>query len=313
MIRTPRGLAAAVTVCAVAFATAACSSSSDTASSDAASTGPAPSASVTGSAAPLYDQLPAAIQDKGSIVLGSAIDYPPFEYYAEDGTTLQGFETELMAKVSDQLGVPFEWTNASFDTLFSGLESERYDIVMGAVNDTPEREEKFDFVDYMISSQAFVTKAGNDAGITTEDDLCGKSIAAVTGGVQIDYLNARSETCVTDGEEPIDVLSFDGNSGEQSAVRSGQADAMLEGYATAVTFAEESDGKLEVVPDLQVAESYYGVVVPKGSPDLRDALLAAWTEVIDSGDYQDILDEADLGDIALDAPVVNGATSAPQS
>jgi polar amino acid transport system substrate-binding protein len=55
--------------------------------------------------APLFNELPKDIQDAGKIVIGSSIDYPPFEYYAEDGKTLQGFEPELAAELEKKLGV----------------------------------------------------------------------------------------------------------------------------------------------------------------------------------------------------------------
>jgi polar amino acid transport system substrate-binding protein len=259
------------------------------------------------SAAPLFDQLPSDIQDAGTIVIGSSIDYPPFEYYAEDGTTLKGFEPELADALSEQLGVTFTWENASFDTLFTALRSGRYDIVYGAVNDTAEREQTFDFVTYLQSSQALVTTTENPAGIATQDDLCGTSIAIVRGGVQGDILEALSAGCADAGKDPIEVLPFDGNSGEQLAVKQGQADAMLENYPTAAVFAQESDGELAIVPDLQLSPQYFGMVVPKDQTELRDALQQGWQAIIDNGDYGRVLDEYGLSDIALDEAGINQA------
>ncbi len=259
------------------------------------------------SSAPLFDQLPEDIQQAGQITIGSSIDYPPFESYAEDGTTLQGFEVELATALEEQLGVTFDWQNASFDTLFTALRSGRYDIVYGAVNDTPEREQTFDFVTYLQSSQALVTAAGNPAGIVTEDDLCGLSIAIVRGGVQGDILDAQSTACTAAGNEPVNVLPFDGNSGEQLAVKQGQADAMLENYPTAAVFAPESDGDLEIVPDLQLSPQFFGMVVPKDQTELRDVLQQAWQAIIDDGSYAQVLDGYDLSDIAVEEAGINQA------
>src|SRR5690348_3819572 len=139
--------------------------------------------------APLFSALPEAIQQSGTITVGSSIDYPPFESYAADGKTLQGFEPELAVELEKKLGVKFQWNNANFDTLFSALRGNRYNIVYGAVNDTAEREKTFDFVDYLQSSQAFVVGKGNPQGIKTVDDLCGKAVAAVRGGVQEQFLH----------------------------------------------------------------------------------------------------------------------------
>lgn len=255
--------------------------------------------------APLYDDLPENIRKAGTIKLGSAIDYPPFESYEEDGKTLKGFEVDLSRALEKELGVPFTWNNAGFDSLLPSLTSGRYDIVYGAVNDTAERRKSFDFVDYLRSSQAFVSQPGNPKGIKTPDDLCGKAIAAVRGGVQAEYLEKRSGECTKAGKPKVDVLTFDGNSGEQLAVRQGRAAAMLENYPTAVTFAKESEGALELVPNLQVEKAYFGMVLPKDNTELRDALAKAWQEIIDNGEYGKVLAKWQLGDIALKKALVN--------
>jgi polar amino acid transport system substrate-binding protein len=259
--------------------------------------------------APLFGELPSSIQQAGTISVGSSIDYPPFESYAADGKTLQGFEPELAAELEKQLGVKFQWNNANFDTLFSALRGNRYGIVYGAVNDTAEREKTFDFVDYLQSSQAFVAGKGNPQNIKTVDDLCGKAIAAVRGGVQEQFLRNQSTTCTDQGKGPIDVLTFDGNSGEQLAVKQGRAAALLENYPTAVAFAKDSNGEMELVPNLKVATSYYGMVVNKRDTQLRDALQKAWQAIMDDGSYQKVLEKWGLADIAIKKATINAAGS----
>jgi polar amino acid transport system substrate-binding protein len=260
--------------------------------------------SVDKSAA-LYQQLPASVRKAGTINIGSSVDYPPFEYYEEDGKTLKGFEVELADLLEGELGVPFTWNNAGFDTLLPALSSDRYDLIYGAVNDTAEREQDYDFVYYLQSSQGFVTQAGNPEGITTVEDLCGQPIAAVRGGIQAEFLETQSATCEKDGNDKIDVLTFDGNAQEQLAVRQGKAVALLENYPTAAVFASESDGVLELVDGLQVEQQFFGMVLPKDSTDLRDALVKAWQAVIDDGSYDKVLKKWNLDDIAISEAGVN--------
>jgi polar amino acid transport system substrate-binding protein len=298
--RTVRKIATALACSGLLLLTAACGSDS---SADSGAKGKGDSS------APLYDQLPADIQSAGKIVIGSSIDYPPFEYYAADGTTLQGFEVELAKALEKQLGVTFDWQNASFDTLFTALRSGRYDIVYGATNDTKERQQTFDFVDYLQSSQGFVVAKGNPAGIKKIEDICGKKVAVVRGGIQAQFLDQQTTTCTDGGMKAITILPFDGNSGEQLAVKQGQADAMLENYPTAVTFAQESKGDLEVVPDLQVSKRFFGMVVPQDDTKLRDTLQKAWQAIIDDGSYGKVLDKWSLSAIALDKADVNAADS----
>lgn len=312
--RTTRAALAAVPLAGL-LALTGCGGSSNAANDGASATGTASGtdgASATGTgtgSAPLNAELPKEIRDAGTIQVGSSVDYPPFEYYAKDGKTLQGFEPELAALLEKQLGVTFTWNNASFDTLFSALKAGRYDLVYGATNDTAEREQSFDFVDYLQSSQGFVVAKGNPEGIKTVADLCGKNIAAVRGGVQAQFLDKQAQQCAADGKGKLTPMTFGGNADEQLAVKQGKAAAMLENFPTAAAFAKESDGKLELVPDLQVEKQFFGMVVPKDDTALRDTLVKAWNAIIEDGSYQKVLDKWDLGQIAVKKAGVNAVAS----
>lgn len=275
--------------------------------SDAGAT-PAAAGTSGGGAAKLFSRLPQQIQDAKTIQVGSSIDYPPFEYYDKDGKTQLGFETELAKLLEGKLGVTFTWNNASFDTLFSALRAGRYDLVYGATNDTAEREQAFDFVYYLKSSQGFVVAKGNPAGIKTEDDLCGKTIAAVRGGVQAQYLDAKAAECQSSGKGTLTPLLFAGNAEEQLALKQGKAQAMLENYPTAAAFAQESKGELEVL-DLQVSQRYYGMVLPKDNSALRDTLVAAWQQIIDDGSYGKVLKKWHLESIGITKAGINAVAT----
>jgi len=260
----------------------------------------------------LFHSLPANIQKSGKIVVGSAINYPPFENYGPDGKTLVGFEVELANALEQVLGVKFQWENAAFDTLFAALKAGRYDIVYGATNDTPEREKAFDMLDYVQASQGFVVGKGNPHNIRTVDDLCGKSVSAVTGGVQAQWLRGvASSNCTKNGKDPITVLTFADAAGEQLALREGKAAAMMENFPTAVVFARDSNGALELVPNLQVMKTYFAMVIPKSDPRLRDALQKGWDAIIQNGAYGKVLAKWGLSDLALPQSYVDGATTHP--
>lgn len=263
----------------------------------------------TDTSAPLYDKLPAKIKDAGTIQLGSSVDYPPFEYYEEDGKTLAGFEVELSKLLEKQLGVNFKWNNASFDTLLPALGTGRYDVVYGTTNDTAEREKSYDMVFYAKSWQGFVSKAGNPANIKSVDDMCGTSIAAVRGGIQQHYMDDKAKECVKNGKKNIKVLALEGNAEEQLAVRQGKADALIENYPSARNFAEKSDGKLEVIEGMEAMPTFVAMVLPKSSKQLRDTLVEAWQAIIDDGSYKKILSKWKLGDLAIDKAGVNAIES----
>ncbi|MCZ9341639.1 transporter substrate-binding domain-containing protein, partial [Streptomyces sp. TRM76130] len=100
-------------------------------------------ATTSSGSAPLADKLPQAIRDKGVIKVGSDIAYAPVEFKDDSGKTV-GIDPDLAEAMGEQLGVTFEFENATFDTLIGGLAAKRYDIAMSAMTDTKERQEGID-------------------------------------------------------------------------------------------------------------------------------------------------------------------------
>jgi polar amino acid transport system substrate-binding protein len=277
--------------------------SSSGAAGESASAGDGTTRGSVDEQAPLYDALPDRIKEQQSIVLGSSIAYPPYEYFAEDGTTLLGFEPELSDALSSQLGVPFEWQDVGYDTLFTGLDSKRYDILWVGTNDTPEREETYDFVDYLESASGYVVPAGNPEGLRAPDDLCGKTVAVARGSLQESFLTEQQ--C---SGAPLEVLSLGGDAEAQLAVKQGRAAALLTNYPSGVAYAEASEGSLEALSEPLVLPSYYGILVRKEDSQLRDVLADGLQNIVESGEYQEIIERWGLQELELDSIIVNGAT-----
>lgn len=198
----------------------------------------------------------------------------------------------------------FEWKNASYDALFSGLSAKRYDILWVGTNDTPERQQKFDFVDYMSSASGLVVASGNPERITSEADLCGKKITAARGSLQLEYLEKLS----CEGAKPVDVVSLAGDTEAQLQVRQGAAAGLLTNYPSGAYYADQSDGALELVSNMKLIPSYYGVLLRKEDTQLRDVLQKAVQGIIDSGEYGKILEKWGLSDLGIEQSLVNGAS-----
>ena len=65
------------------------------------------------------------------------------------------------------------------------------------------------------------------------------------------------------------------------------------------------------MPNLQVAKTYFAMVVPKSSTQLSSALMKAWDAVIANGTYGKVLAKWNLTPIALTKSYLNGATTHP--
>ncbi|MFD8235280.1 ABC transporter substrate-binding protein [Streptomyces sp. NPDC059696] len=272
--------------------------------------------SDTSASAPLADKLPQAIRDKGVIKVGSDIAYAPVEFKDSSGKVV-GIDPDLAAAMGKQLGVDFQFENGTFDTLITGLRSKRYDIAMSAMTDTKDRQEGIDsdtgkkvgegvdFVDYFTAGVSIYTKKGDDQGIKTWSDLCGKKIVLQRGTVSEDLAKAESKKCPAG--KKIAIEAFDNDQQAQTRLRAGGADAGSSDFPVAAYAVKTSGGgkDFQLVGE-QVEAAPYGIAVAKNQTQLRDALKDALDAVIKSGEYEKIMKKWGVTDGSIDAATING-------
>ncbi|WP_200304573.1 ABC transporter substrate-binding protein [Streptomyces adelaidensis] len=275
---------------------------------------------ASASAAPLADQLPATIRDKGVINVGSDIAYAPVEYKDASGKVV-GIDLDIAAAMGKQLGVDFKFQNATFDTLIGGLAAKRYDIAMSAMTDTKDRQDGVDsdtgkkvgsgvdFVDYFTAGVSLYTNKGDDQGIKTWDDLCGKTIAVQRNTFSHDLAKDQAKKCKEDGAKTLKIEDFATNPEAETRMRSKGADVVSADYPVAAYSVKTSgDGEyFEIVGD-QVEAGPYGIAVAKENTELRDALQAAVQAIIDNGEYEKIIKKWGVEDGAITESKINGGS-----
>ncbi|MEV6809328.1 ABC transporter substrate-binding protein [Streptomyces sp. NPDC051132] len=274
------------------------------------------SGSASTSSAPLADKLPQEIRSKGKIRVGADVAYAPMEFKDSSGKIV-GMDPDLAVALGKQLGVTFEFQNGTFDTLVTGLRSDRYDIAMSAMTDTKNRQEGVDpdtgkkvgegvdFVDYLTAGVSIYTRKGDTQGINDWADLCGKKLAVQRGTTSEDLAKAKSKECR--GGKKITIEAFDDNEQAQTRLRSGGADALSADFTVAAYGVKTSGGgkDFQIVGD-QVDAAPYGIAVAKKDTQLRDALQAAMNALIKNGEYQKILEKWGAQDGAVKESVING-------
>ena len=113
----------------------------------------------------------------GVLTVGVEAAYPPFEYYAEDGTTIIGFDADVAAAIAEELGLELQFVDTAWDTIFQGC-GVNYDVVISAACINEERKQYVDFSDPYISNyQAIVVPADSDLTFAALTDLSGYSVS----------------------------------------------------------------------------------------------------------------------------------------
>lgn len=256
----------------------------------------------------LHDSLPADILEAGKVSIGTEALYPPFESFADDNKTIVGLDPDLAQSLGEVLGVEVEFSHTAFDGLLTALDGGRFDMVVAAITDTLEREEVYDFVDYFLTGQSIVVKAGNPEGIEGITDLCGQPVAVLKASTQEKLLGQfNEEECADD---PIEIDPFPSDKDALMQVQSGRDVASFTQDAVGSYNAATIGGgnQFEIANSEALLPTPVGMVFNKDDAQLRDAFKAALEELIADGTYDKILADYQLESGAVDSVTINGAT-----
>ncbi|MCO1338941.1 hypothetical protein BJH93_08550 [Kocuria polaris] len=256
------------------------------------------------------EALPEKYREAGVIKVASDIPYPPFEMFDEN-QQLTGLDYDLAQALGAKLGVPLELRIQAFDTIIPSLQSGRHDIIMSGMNDTAERQQTLDFVNYLYAGFSILVPHGNPEGITNVLDLCGKKVAVQKSTVQAQILRGYEQRCLDAGSTAIDIAELPSETDVQTAVRSGKAAAdVVDSPVAAYGAKTAGDGAIfEIIRDPENPAGYNpvytGIGVLKTDSGLSDALLKALEAIIADGTYDQILDKYDLADYAVERAGLN--------
>ncbi|SDF87606.1 ABC transporter substrate-binding protein [Alloyangia pacifica] len=253
--------------------------------------------------------LPQTIRDAG--VLRVATDLTPPISFHDDAGKLIGIDADIAASLGVILGVEVQMTDLGAGAgIVPAILSRRFDMTISGINDDPELEKQVDVIDYMYDATTIMVLDGNPLNIASMDDLCGKRVAVPVGTFQNRLVTAFAEGCA----EPMNIMSLPKMPEVLQAVRSGRADATVNGYATSVYSTEKQVGKgvgLQALPDIRLAVGYLGMLTHKENPELRDTVVAALQQMVDAGGYAQIMEKWGLAPLAVETVKVNDAASMP--
>lgn len=253
--------------------------------------------------------LPASVRSAGVLKVATDLT-PPISFHGADGG-LVGIDADLATALGVILGVEVQMTDVGAGAaIVPAILSKRFDVSISGINDDPELEKQVDVIDYMYDATTIMTIQGNPLGIASMADLCGRRVAVPVGTFQNRMVEAASAKC----ETPIEILSLPKMPVVLQAVRTGRADATVNGYATSVytTANQVGNGKgLQALPDIRLAVGYLGMLTAKDTPELRDTLVAALEQMHAAGGYKAIMEKWGLGPLAVEAVKVNDAASMP--
>lgn len=223
-------------------------------------------------------------EGRGTLVMATSADYPPYEFVETAGGTeeIVGFDVDIARSIAERLGYELEINNIDFNGLIPALQADRADFVMAGMTPTEERKQNVDFSDiYYDAKQTIVAR--QDSNITAPAALEGKKVGVQLGSIQEGLAKELQE-----GEAAgMELVPLNRINEIVQELKSGRIDA-------AIIEDTVAQGFLESNPDLVATEipedgpSGSAIAFPKGS-ELVDEFNTALQEMEASGEIDELI------------------------
>jgi len=233
-------------------------------------------------AAATVDMSNVKLMQDGVLTIGMEIGYPPFEDFAEDGTTAIGYDVDFAKALGEKLGVTVNFVNTAWDGIFQGI-GVNYDCVISAVTITEERKASMLFSEpYINNYQAIVVKADYAGKIESFLDLDGLAVAVqkeTTSDILMsDYVSTGSITATISANEKVTTCFTQLENGEVDAVVVDST--VADGY-----LASNPDKFVKAFQDESEPEQF-GVAVALDNTALQAAINEAIAQLTSEGFFE---------------------------
>ena len=111
------------------------------------------------------------ILERGELRVGFESGYMPFEMTNKKGEFI-GFDMDFGRHMAKAMGVKFVPVNTAWDGIIPALVTNKFDIIMGGMTITQERNLKVNFADpYIVVGQAILLNNKHEGTVTSYKDL----------------------------------------------------------------------------------------------------------------------------------------------
>lgn len=247
-------------------------------------------------------QKPPSLVEPGFLTIGTDLSAPPMRFMKDDKPT--GFDVDITAAIAKAMCLEPKYVNMAFQGLFPGLISKKFDLLSSSVGITEVRMQTFDFVPVFVGGLRLITKKGANLHFNSESDVCGTTVAIVSGSTQMAALERVKGDCPAG--KPMDMRVFAAMNETVHEVAKGSAKAAFIDWPVAAYLVQtDPNTYYEASPILSgkaganALRNRNGLVFRKGEDANRAAVDAAFKGLVQNGTYAAILKKWNLdgGDV----------------
>jgi polar amino acid transport system substrate-binding protein len=216
---------------------------------------PGAEAVAAGGAGATGDNRLAAIQERGSLIVGMTLQFEP-QMYRDENNEPAGYDVELVQMLADDLGVELDIRDQEFDSLIPGMLAGEFDLISVGLVNSPERAEQLWFTRPYVPYRQVVV-VNSESGITSLSDLNSSdaTITALIGSTAANLVSSEfPEAELRELEQQPAFLE----------VSAGRADAIVVEEYLALPFVEANPGTEILNPDEPFSQEFGRWALPQG-------------------------------------------------
>lgn len=226
-----------------------------------------------------------AIQEEGTLTVGTAGTLYPASFREEESDTLTGFDVELMKEIAKRLDLEIEFKEMAFDNMLTSVQNGQIDVAANDISVTEDRKEKFAFSKpYKYTYGTAIVRKSDLSGIESLEDLKGKKAAGEATTIFMDVAREYG------AEEVI----YDNATNDQYLrdVSTGRTDVILNDYylqTLALAFFPEFD--ITIHPDIAYNPQEIAFLMDKENDELQENIDRVLDEMLEDGTVKELSEQ----------------------
>ena len=133
------------------------------------------------------------IQQRGSIIIGTSSDWPPFEIFNVTTQQYEGFDIDICELIAAEIGVTIEWSDMDFGALIDACLAGTIDMIAAAMFATPARVQQLAFsMGYIRVNMVMVVLENSTITVSDYNDLLGLEVDVLSGSAEMWELDDNS-------------------------------------------------------------------------------------------------------------------------
>ncbi len=219
------------------------------------------------------------------LTVGTNAAFKPFEMMDEDGTTIIGFDVDLINAIAEDQGMTVEMQNMEFDGLVMAVQNGSLDAAIAGMSITEERQKQVAFTEPYYDAGLNIAVAADNTDINSEEDLAGKRVASQMGTTGANKAMELQEAGVV-----ADVKLLENINVCMLALGNGEVDAVIMDIPVngAYVAAHPEEAKI-AAPIVAEEVEQFAIAVSLDNTELLEKLNTGLANVKANGTYDELI------------------------